>query len=170
MTMQPADLAPARATAFMAVWPAVPTVLPRVPPPGPVTLLMDAPALEAWVDARAGRLRRAGRPWQLLHLRAAPAAMPPGMPGERPDETTHALLLAACAHRLRAGVRGTDHVARVGDDGFAVLLDGATRAGARVAADRLLPLCEGPYRIGERRLALRVTLLAVPVLSLVPPG
>lgn len=133
-------------------WPALP---PRVPPPGPVAELPDRAAVAAWAAPRLGRLRRAGRPCQLLRVTVTPLAADGD--GGLPDAATCAQLLAACAHRLRARVRATDQVARVGDDGFAVLLDGATPAGAQVAAARLTRACEGPYGIGDRRLTLRLS-------------
>lgn len=147
-------------------------VLNRVPPAGPVALLMDAAALEAWAAARTGRLQRAGRPWQLLRLQARlnPAATGATAAAGDPGAATQALLMTACAHRLRSRVRATDHVARVGDAGFAVLLDGAAPAGARAAAARLVPLCEGPYCIGDQRWWLTVSLQAERALSLVPPA
>lgn len=109
-------------------------------------------ALEDWREPRAGRCRRLGRTSRLLRVAVTPV-MPAGQPL---DASVLGPLLAACAHRLRASVRATDHVARVGDHGMAVLLDGADDAGAQAAADRLVRICQGPYRIGDQRLALRV--------------
>jgi predicted signal transduction protein with EAL and GGDEF domain len=124
----------------------------RVPPCGHVALLPGWSALEGWQEPRVGRSRREGRRTRLLRVAVTPVTAP----GLALDAGTLGLLVAACAHRLRASVRATDHVARVGDHGMAVLLDGADDAGAQTAAERLVRVCQGPYRIGERRLALRV--------------
>lgn len=125
---------------------------PRVPPPGPIAALADWSALEGWREPRAGRCRRLGRPTRLLRVAVTPI-MSPGQPLAADPL---AALVQACAHRLRASVRATDHVARVGDHGMAVLLDGADDAGAQTVADRLVRVCQGPYRIGVQRLTLRV--------------
>lgn len=124
----------------------------RVPPAGAVAMLAGWPALEGWQEPRAGRCRRLGRPSRLLRMAVTPVTSL----GLALDAGTLGALVAACAHRLRASVRATDHVARVGDHGMAVLLDGADDAGAQTAAERLQRVCQGPYRIGEQRLALRV--------------
>lgn len=124
----------------------------RVPPAGAVATLTGWSALDGWQAPRAGHCRRIGRPSRLLRMAVTPVTSP----GLALDAGTLGALMAACAHRLRASVRATDHVARVGDHGMAVLLDGADDAGAQAAAERLQRVCQGPYRIGERRLALRV--------------
>ncbi|RVT49782.1 hypothetical protein [Rubrivivax albus] len=121
----------------------------RVPPPGPIALLSSWSALDGWREPRAGRCRRLGRSTRLLRVAVTPATVP-GHPLEAP---VLARLVAACAHRLRASVRATDHVARIGEHGMAVLLDDA---GAQAAADRLVRVCQGPYRIDDQRLVLRV--------------
>ncbi len=130
-----------------------PAPLPLLPPTGPITVLAGWEALAGWAAPRAGRLRRAGRWPHLLRLRAT-ATGAPATGGASPDAATTALLLDACGHRLRARVRATDALARIGHAGFAVLLDSATTAGAQAAAARLVAMCQGPYRIGERRFAL----------------
>ena len=124
----------------------------RVPPPGPIALLPSWSALDGWREPRAGRCRRLGRSTRLLRVAVTPSTTP----GHPLDAQVLARLVAACAHRLRASVRATDHVARIGEHGMAVLLDGADDAGAQAAADRLVRVCQGPYRIDDRRLVLRV--------------
>lgn len=161
-TPLPATAASTAAPVASAAWPDLPA---RVPPPGLVAELPDRGAVSGWAAPRLARLRRAGRPCQLLRLMVTAVAADDDTAA--PDAASQALLLAACAQRLRARVRATDQVARVGDEGFAVLLDGATPAGAQVAAMRLTQVCEGPYRIGERRLALRLQIEVERVLRLV---
>jgi GGDEF domain-containing protein len=127
--------------------------LPRVAPPGPVSALGAASELDSWLATRIGRCRRQRRPWSLLQLFATPVTPA----GGTLEEALRSQLLAACAHRLRANVRATDQVARIGLQEIAVLLDGAGPAGAQAAAARLVRVCEGPYRIDVHRLELCVT-------------
>lgn len=135
-----------------ALAPDAQTLLPRVPPPGPMTRLEAWHQVDTWLEPRIGRCRRQGRVFSVLRVVATPMT-----PRSGPLDTERlGQLLAACAHRLRASVRATDHVARVGEHGVAVLLDGATATGARAAAERLVRVCQGPYRIQDERLELCV--------------
>jgi GGDEF domain-containing protein len=127
--------------------------LPRVVPPGPVSALGGEAELDSWLAPRISRCRRQRRPWSLLQVVATPVTPAAGVL----DPALRSQLLAACAHRLRANVRATDQVARIGLQEIVVLLDGAGPAGAQAAAARLVRVCQGPYRIDTHRLELCVT-------------
>jgi len=73
--------------------------------------------------------------------------------------------LRRCADTIRATIRDHDVAARYGGEEFAVILTGATRDGARAAAERIrLRLAEGPAPFGGpgQRLTLSVGVAAVP--------
>lgn len=108
---------------------------------------------EALADSLAPHLKRCrmlDRPCSVLRIRAVPIT-----PLDGPLSAASCdALVQACAFRLRAAIRATDRMARVGTGGIAVLLDGASSPAARLAAERLLRLCQSPYRIGGQSLDL----------------
>ncbi len=68
------------------------------------------------------------------------------------------MLLIAVAHRLTACVRAEDTVARLGGDEFVVVLDGADRATADAAAERMIEALRRPVVAGGHELSIRASI------------
>ena len=66
-------------------------------------------------------------------------------------------LLALVAPRLAIAVRPEDHVARIGGDEFAVLLEGADGERAADVAERLRSSCRGPFTLASRPITVGVS-------------
>lgn len=124
------------------------------PPPVPSARPMDAvrhwEALAGCLAPHLRRCRMLERPCSVLRIETTPVTPLDGLLSTE----LRLALVSACALRLRAAIRANDQLARVGDRGIAILLDGASMAGARVATARLVALCEQPYRIDRRLLHL----------------
>lgn len=122
------------------------------PPPVPSARPMDAvqhwDALASCLAPHVHRCRAQERPHSVLRITITPVTPPDG-PITAP---VRLLLVSACALRLRAAIRSVDQIARVGDTGIAILLDGTSAVGASAAAGRLVKLCELPYRIDRQQL------------------
>jgi diguanylate cyclase (GGDEF)-like protein/PAS domain S-box-containing protein len=71
-------------------------------------------------------------------------------------------LLIGVADRLRRTLRPGDTIARLGGDEFAVLLEDTDGASAERAANRLLEVLALPVAVGDRSIAVRVSLGIAP--------
>ncbi len=58
-------------------------------------------------------------------------------------------LLVAVAERLRHALRPADTIARFGGDEFTILCEGVHEEDARLVAERILALFDGPFHIGD---------------------
>ena len=54
-------------------------------------------------------------------------------------------VLSAVAARLKQALRGTDLLARIGGDEFAILLEGVTESGARAVAGKIIQALDEPF-------------------------
>ena len=64
-------------------------------------------------------------------------------------------VLVSMAHRLARCVRKTDHLARIGADEFAVLIDGVRQlADVEAVAEKIVTVLAQPYQIGDAPLVL----------------
>ncbi|MCQ4145343.1 GGDEF domain-containing protein [Vogesella sp. AC12] len=54
-------------------------------------------------------------------------------------------VLSAIAARLKQALRGTDLLARIGGDEFAILLEGVTESGARAVAGKIIQALDEPF-------------------------
>ncbi|MBI3369689.1 MAG: diguanylate cyclase [Burkholderiales bacterium] len=120
--------------------PRAPRPLPCAPP---MAVLDDDAQLVDAVGRELASCRREGLRASLLVIEPADV-WPPLRP----------LLAEALAQRLHGRVRGTDRVARVGHQRFAVVLMGAGAAEAAIVHKRLQTVLGGPYRIGDDTLGV----------------
>jgi diguanylate cyclase (GGDEF)-like protein len=67
-------------------------------------------------------------------------------------------LLQAFADRLKAQLRASDTVARVGGDEFVVLLESPGLAGNRAAAEKIRQAFTAPFEVDGRLLAIQPSL------------
>lgn len=132
---------------FSVPYPDDPRAARPLPCAPPMAVLDDDAQLVDAVGRELAACRREG-------LRASVLVIEPTdvWPPLRP------LLAEALAQRLHGRVRGTDRVARVGHQRFAVVLMGAGATEAAIVHKRLQGVLGGPYRIGDDTLsvALRI--------------
>lgn len=155
MLRQPDDAEPATAShepggetdlAGVAAQPTRGAGLPALP------YAADASQFGALVHQQLAECRRWNVPLAVLSLGVDRIHLP----HERHAATLKAQVLQEAGQRLRARVRATDLVVRVGRDGFGVVLHDATPATARNVEMRLTQALHMPYRIGSMMLALSV--------------
>ncbi len=115
--------------------------------PGALPLPPDAgdsaPVLSA-IDRHLALVRRTGQHLAVLAVRMVPAALPDGVR----DLDLAASLSMAFGQRLRARVRSTDTVSRLGHGEWVALLQPCRHVGALAARQRLLAVLAEPYQLG----------------------
>lgn len=68
-------------------------------------------------------------------------------------------ILRKLAHLLRSVIREQDYVARIGDNRFALILDGVMNVGhAELAAHKILRLLQAPFINGDKKIHVDVTI------------
>ena len=117
----------------------------------PLPLPLDAdeagPVLSA-IDRHLAVARRTGQHLAVLMVRMVP---PPAADGAAAPDPLQALALAF-GQRLRARVRSTDTVLRLGREEWVALLQPCRHVGALAARQRLLAVLAEPYQLGADRL------------------
>lgn len=109
----------------------------------------DLPQFAALLDRQLGECRRYGSRATVLLVEVEPQG--DGAHAELAGEAREALLQALGA-RLQARVRGTDVVARIGEQCFGLVLMSAGRPEAEVVRARLHKALCGPYGVETLRL------------------